>query len=200
MFEIETKVKQKSRCNFCLTTFYHSSSYLVYCIIQLIVSLSLLITLIYDQFTERHLRYSVVLYIESSVLVFYLIDISLRIYLLKRDFWKKWYTIVDFMVFCCIISLYATVLINKVWVISEDIDLAILIIRFILNLVFICILIYRTGRNKKKQRESIITVDLENQNQHEFQIDNDAEDNITQGTISDNVSVVDVEQGGGIPV
>ena len=160
MFEIETTSKP-NKCMFCLTTFYHGNLYMVYCVIQVCISLGLLVTLIYDQCTEKTLRYSVILYIESAVLIFQALDIILRLILLRSAFWKKWYFIMDFIVFCSIFICYIMVLANSVVVMVEDIDLVILILRFIFNMVFISILIQRAGKNKKSQKASIINLELD---------------------------------------
>ena len=146
-------------CFRCLTQFYHGNGYLIYCILQIIICVGLLITLIYDQCTEKVLKFGPILYIEATVLTCYTLDIIMRVILLP-EFFKTWYYIVDFCVFWLVFACYVVVLVNHHLVGSEDIDLAVLIGRFVFMTIYIALVISRSIKDKKTQKDSIITLDL----------------------------------------
>ncbi|CAK62891.1 unnamed protein product (macronuclear) [Paramecium tetraurelia] len=161
---------QMQNCKHIITTIRMSKFYILFSILQVILSIILLIYIMTDPI--RNLHQSIVVQAEVILTLAILVDISLRIIAERKQFFKDKWNLIDLgsFILILILLLFFYMITNEFAAIIDDvIGLVVMVLRYIVQIVRLALLIKQS--HKVKQLQQIDDIKFE-------QVDKQNEDSI----------------------
>ncbi|CAD8106801.1 unnamed protein product [Paramecium sonneborni] len=144
---------QMNYCKHIITTIRMSKFYIVFSILQVILSLILLIYIITDPI--RNLHQSIVVQAEVILTLAILIDISLRIIAEKKLFFKDRWNLIDigsFLLILILLLVFYSIKNELAAIIDDVIGLIVIISRYIVQIIRLVLLIKQSHKVKQLQQ------------------------------------------------